>query len=187
MTEVDYLQNLMDVTCHEEERAERRRGTSGSWCYNCGHENGDLAPCACDFPREFGCAKLRSLCSDCRAAHEKVSRFLAGMFKEKKVSTPRVDARRNTKFRWLRQALETIHEKHGDAAADSLRHRLGELACPFGDEPAEFRRNVLTAFSRARFADFQTLAKQLAEEERVHDLLKFSQALSPDFLKQCGF
>lgn len=179
MTEVDYLENLIAVVSHQESNAERRAGKVGPWCFVCGHESANLAPCACDYPREFGCVNLRSLCPDCRAAHESVSRFLTGMFREKKVSVPRVDARRSTKFRWLRQALEVLYEKHGNAAANSLRHRLGEMACPFGDEPAEFKRNVLSAFSRTHFTGFQKLATQLAEEERIHYTLRI--AMSPDF------
>lgn len=176
MTESEALHNLVERGIEAELSAARRRGLSGPWCHVCGHESNDLAPCACHFPREFGCVGLRNLCSGCRNAHDKVARFLAGMFKEKRVCVPRADARRSAKFRWMRNALEAIHEKHGDAEANRLRSALGQRACPFGDEPEEFRRNVLAAFSRARFWDFQKLAVELDAEERLHYLEKITMS-----------
>lgn len=178
-------EQLLRVLAEPEFAAERRAGKAGPWCFACGHESADLAPCPCDFPREFSCVNLRSLCPDCRAAHESVSRFLTAMFKEKKVSIPRVDARRARKYRFLRDALEVLHEKHGNVAAKTLRSALGQLACPFGDEPEEFRRNVLSAFSRAHFTDFHKLEKQIAEEERIFDTLKIST--TPEFQRLCEF
>lgn len=64
MTEADYLHSLIKGAVREETDAQRRAGQSSSlWCYACGHMTADLAPCGCDFPSEFGCARLQNLCS----------------------------------------------------------------------------------------------------------------------------
>lgn len=156
---------------HEQLNADRRVGKDykNYSCFSCGHHSEALGPCACDYPREFGCVGLRSLCPQCRSAHKEVARFLTAMFKEKVVSY-RVDARRARAYRFLRDALETVAEKYSDPRASRLRSLLGQSADPREDEPGDFQRAVLDAFSRAKFLDFKSLSKQIAEEERIYSL-----------------
>lgn len=185
MTEIDYLQNLMEITTHEEENAARRRGTTGPWCFACGHENGELARCCCAFPSEFGCAKLRSLCADCRRAHAKVAAHLESLFRAKLLRVHRADARRSRLFRFLRDALEALASR-GDVRAKTLRFLLGGHCDPRADEESEFRKTVLDCFQRSHFSDFYGLAFVLAEEEKLYDVMKIADALPPEFLKQFG-
>lgn len=172
-SEIEIIETVITV----EAQARTRAGTVGDWCCMCGHKTNDLAPCGCSFPEALHCKELRRLCGQCRGAHSAVADFLAGMFREKKVSVPRVDARRSRKFRWLREALESIGEKSSNSRAAELRSALGRNACPFGDEPAEFRENVLRAFRVTKFLAFQELHRQVEEEERLFYLMKITNAL----------
>lgn len=184
MTEVDYLQNLMDVVSHEESNAERRAGKVGPWCFSCGHESNDLSPCGCSFPEAFRCARLRTLCADCRKAHDAVSKHLEMLFAAKRLAVHRADSRRSRFFRFLRDALETLGEK-GDRQAKTLRSLLGGHADPRADEEAEFRSTVLDCFSRSHFSDFRGLADAIAEQEQLFYVSKIA-SLPSEFWKQCG-
>lgn len=162
----------LEQLIREELEAERRVGKDygpNYSCFSCGHHSEALDPCKCDYPREFGCVNLHALCPNCRTAHEDVADFLTAMFREKRVSY-RVDARRARAFRFLRDALESVAEQYANSSATKLRSLLGRSADPWTDEPADFRIAVLDAFSRAKFLDFQSLSRQLAEEERNYSL-----------------
>lgn len=188
MTEAEHLEKLLAVVSHEEENAARRMGKDGCghWCVSCGHTTSDLAVCGCAFPEAFRCAGGKVLCGACRQGHAKFAAHLETLFAAKVLRVHRADARRSRFFRFLRDALETLAEK-GDVQAKTLRGLLGGHCDPRADEPDEFRKTVLDCFSRSHFSDFQNLAKQLAEEERLHDILKFAEAIPEEFLKQYKF
>lgn len=184
MTENEYLENLAEAVTHEELAAERRIGRVGPWCFACGRESSNLAPCACDFPREFHCVKLRSLCSDCREGHRKISTHLKTMFAAKRLAVYRADSRRSRLFRWLRDALETLADK-GVMQAKTLRSLLGGRCDPRADEEAEFIKSVLECFARSNFYEFRGLADAIAEEERLFYVTKIAQ-LPNEFWKSIG-
>ena len=174
-TEIDLLKRLAESAIEDEMTAARRIGKDGAgeWCVSCGHTTNDLSPCICAFPESFRCAGGKTLCHDCRAAHKRVGAFLEQLFSAKKLRVHRADSRRCNFYRFLRGALEVLSEA-GDAQARILRMLIGRNADPRSDEPGQFRAGVLEAFRRAHFTDFQKLAKQLAEEERLHYLTKLS-------------
>lgn len=172
MTEISYLKKLAEVCIADTMDAARRSGTTGPWCYACGRsDNVELRPCKCGFPESFACSKLKNLCADCGKAHEQVADFIERMFAEKNPRVHRVDGRKARKFRFLRDALETLHEQ-GDVSAKTLRSLLGSRCDAWADEPDDFRRNVLEAFRRAHFLNFRALAAGIEAEENNYSIEK---------------
>ena len=167
--EINSLQQLiLDVNSDLRIR-ESRIWKAGNWCFFCGTTDG-LGTCACALPESFRCVGQKT-CGDCAAAHKFVADHVKRTFAARRVD--RVSSVRAKLFYQLHEAAEKLEEGSKKPLERRLYSALSS-ACPYEDEPAEFRNSVLGAFRSVRFSDFQGLAKALRTE--VQDEVKMHLA-----------
>jgi hypothetical protein len=138
---------------------ESRVYRKGNWCFFCGVTDG-LGTCDCALPESFRCVGQKT-CGDCAAAHRLIANHV-----KKTLAARRVDRVSSVKAKLFFQLHEAA-EKLEEGSKKPLERRLYSAfsaACPYEDEPAEFRSNVLRAFRSVRFTDFQGLAAKLRTE-----------------------
>jgi hypothetical protein len=162
----DELAVLAELFVTDETRTANRAGKSGLWCFYCGHSDGEVGPCGCEFPESFRCSG-KLVCAHCSKAHRDIGRHLKELFSARRVT--RISSVRGNLYRQLfRSALEIGGEDPTNRR--ELRYWLG-MADPFEDEPEAFRSRILRAFGAARFLGFRQLSSQL-EEQKSESLIR---------------
>ena len=127
-------------------------------CFYCGSGN-NPSRCTCGV-KSFGCSDLFvNTCLDCVSAHKKVARHFAKMFSFPKSN--RVDSRRHGYFKNTVEAAEKID-------ANLFRELTKTEAWTDGD--TVFKQRVLASFRKAKFTQFQSLARGITEQEEAYVL-----------------
>lgn len=142
--------------------AERKgHGDHMPWCHYCGTSGVPLAKCDCRFPEHFQCGvNGRLVCEECKTAHRTVASHLDKLFATKPVV--RVSSLRAKYSRELSSAVRAIE---GDDVGNprNLLHWLAQFD-DFEDDKERFRSDVLKAFRKSNFLDFQSLARHLKQQ-----------------------
>lgn len=162
------LNRLAENIIADIQKSAQRAGSddlAGLICHFCGRSVSDvqLSRCGCQFPESFGCGvRGRSVCADCEHAHKQVADHLEKLFGTPVVN--RVNARR---FKFWHQLSRAVRSCYGEDTEPSECPLFCALAAAdeFDGEKARFRNEVLRAFQKVRFLDFQKLSRNLAQEE----------------------
>lgn len=178
----DYLERIIADENAARTAAKRRVRTLGNHCYFCGSNVAKLVRCDCSFPESLGCIG-KNTCSDCAAAHGKITNHVGAMLRFPRVR--RVDSRKAAYFRMLRDAAEKVEEPDVLSGrldlADTLECKLNlDEYQPWEVSGEELRRVVLGSFRAAKFTKFRELAAALDQEVQNAALMSVAR-----FLKSC--
>lgn len=160
------LNRLVKGTMADMVRNAERAGRddlAGLICHYCGQTSTEtaLSRCSCSFPEAFGCGVGgRRICGVCEQAHRAVASHLERMF-----ALPHVNRVNSRRFRSWRELSRAVLDLYPEDAEGESRALFTELAQVDEWDGETFRRDVLTCFTNAKFLDFQSLAKNLKEQE----------------------
>ena len=157
------IQKMFERAISEEVRAAERAGQDGVWCYFCGAASVELHRCDCGLAESFRCgASGRLVCNGCREAHRSVAGHLETIFAAPPVV--RVNSRRAQRSRELSLAARACYREDIEPVDCPLFSGIAQCD-EFERDSERLRKDLLRSFAKAKFLDFQTLARNLKKQQ----------------------
>jgi hypothetical protein len=165
------INRLAAAVLNDIERAAAQVGKEGFHCFFCGFDM-PTSTCRCQHPESFRCMG-KHVCAGCEKAMLSIASHIDAVCRQKPAN--RVTSIRQRMYFELMRAARSVGKE--EIHEPTELHFCLAQADPWDDAPRDFRTNLLGAFSRCGFTQFQELAAALEKEGEATSLRLFVRAL----------